>query len=94
MRARDVRAITFCAVTTVVVLVASWLLLGNYLASLALTGGYAALLLTRPRMQRVFARLRGDPDWSAYFDNREKPMTPSTRAPGTTAPSPRPAERR
>lgn len=94
MRARDVRAIAFCAVTILMMLTASWLLLGSLLASLALTAGYAAWLLTRPRMLRVFRRLRGEPDWSGYFDNSGDRLKPSTRAPGTAAPSPHPAERR
>src|SRR6185369_7197678 len=71
MRARDVRAIAFCSITTVLVLALSWLLLGSPLVSLALTGAYAVWLLTRPRMQRVIGRLRGEPDWSGYFSNRE-----------------------
>jgi|KBSSwiStaDraftv2_1062776.scaffolds.fasta_scaffold151777_2 hypothetical protein len=93
MRARDVRAIAFCSITTVLVLALSWLLLGSPLVSLALTGAYAVWLLTRPRMQRVIGRLRGEPDWSGYFSNREVEIKPK-REPGTTGPSPRPAERR
>ena len=70
MRARDARAIAFCIVTTLLLLAVSWVLLHNYIVSLALTGGYAAWLLTRPRMQRVISRLRGDPDWSGYFSDK------------------------
>lgn len=93
MRARDVRAITFCTVSTLVLLVGATLLTGSYLVSLALTGAYDAWLLTRPRMLRVFRRLRGEPDWSGYFDNDGTRISP-TRGPGTAASSPRPFERR
>jgi hypothetical protein len=69
MRPRDLRAILFCAATTLVLLVASYLLVHSILVSLALTGAWDAWLLTRPRMVRVFRRLRGEPDWSGYFKN-------------------------
>jgi hypothetical protein len=69
MRARDVRAIAFCAVSTILLLAVCYLVTRNYLASVGLTGAYAAVILTRPRMQRVFRRLRGDPDWSGYYQN-------------------------
>jgi hypothetical protein len=91
MRARDVRAIAFCVVTVAVLFAALIVLLHVYLVALALTGAYAAWLLTRPRMIRVFRRLRGDPDWSGYFDNGGGSRP---RAPGRSASSPRPVERR
>jgi hypothetical protein len=69
MRRRDARAIFFCVTTTMAVLVISYLALLSYLVSLTLTGAWAAFVLTRPRMQRVFRRLRGEPDWSDYFEN-------------------------
>ncbi len=69
MRARDLRAIAFCAVTTVLVLGLCGLVTRNYLASVGLGAAYAALALTRPRMLRVFRRLRGDPDWGGYYKN-------------------------
>ncbi|WP_309090911.1 hypothetical protein [Phenylobacterium sp.] len=69
MRARDVRAIIFCAATTLVLLAGSYLLLQSALISLALGGAWLAWLLTRPRMQRVIRRLRGEPDWNGYFKN-------------------------
>jgi hypothetical protein len=69
MRPRDLRAILFCATTTVLLFAVSFLALRNYFVSLALTGAWAAFVLTRPRMQRVFRRLRGEPDWSGYFKN-------------------------
>lgn len=94
MRPRDVRAIAFCIVTTLAVLGGALLIVKSYVASLALTAAYAAWLLTRPRMQRVIRRLRGEPDWSGYFDNQGDRIKPSRREPGTTGPSPRPAERR
>lgn len=93
MRARDVRAIGFCVVSTLVLLAGALLMTHSFLISLALTGAYDAWLLTRPRMLRVFRRLRGEPDWSGYFDNDGTRM--STRpSPGAAAPSPRPVERR
>jgi hypothetical protein len=69
MRARDVRAIAFCAVTTVLLFAAAFLYLGDYLKALLITGAWAALILTRPRMLRVFRRMRGEPDWSGYYKN-------------------------
>lgn len=69
MRARDIRAITFCVTTTVAVFLIVLFLGRNYIAAVAATGGWAALVLTRPRMLRVFRRLRGDSDWSGYFKN-------------------------
>ncbi|MCR5878158.1 hypothetical protein [Phenylobacterium sp. J367] len=69
MRPRDLRAILFCTATTVLLFALSYLAFRNYLASLALTGAWAAFALTRPRMLRVFRRLRGEPDWSGYFKN-------------------------
>lgn len=69
MRPRDARAIAFCATTTLLLLLGSALLLHSLLISLALTGAWAALVLTRPRMIRVMRRLRGEPDWSGYFKN-------------------------
>jgi hypothetical protein len=69
MRARDVRAISFCAVTTAGLFAAALVLLDSMIAAVGLTLAYAAFVLSRPRMIRVFHRLRGDPDWSVYFDN-------------------------
>ena len=92
MRARDVRAIAFCSVTTVVLLAGTLLILNNYVVSLALTAAYAAFLLTRPRMQRVISRLRGDPDWSGYFSDDPVEVRPKP-APEKAGPAPRPAER-
>ena len=69
MRARDIRAIAFCAITTAVVFVVVLILSRNYIAAVAATAGWAALVLTRPRMQRVIRRLQGKPDWSGYFKN-------------------------
>ncbi len=70
MRARDVRAVVFCIVTATALMVLSYLALKMSLVTLALTGGYLAWLLTRPRMTRVMRRLRGGPDWSGYFKNQ------------------------
>jgi hypothetical protein len=69
MRPRDVRAIAFWIVTSVVLLVGVFVLTGRgVLPAVALTGAYNLWLLTRPRMRRVFRRLRGETvDWSGYF---------------------------
>jgi hypothetical protein len=93
MRARDIRAIAFCAITIVIVAAGTMILLHSYLVSLALAAACAAWLLTRSRMGRVFRRLRGEPDWSGYYDN-DGTRFRSPRAPGTAASPPRPAERR
>jgi hypothetical protein len=93
MRARDVRAIAFCGVTTLVLLVGAMLATHSLLVSLALTAAYAAWLLSRPRMIRVYRRLRGDVDWSGYFDNDGSGFSPR-HEPGTARSGPRPAERR
>lgn len=69
MRARDVRAIAFCVTAAILTLVVSYVLFQNTLVSLAATAALCAWLATRPRMQRVIHRLRGDPDWSGYFKN-------------------------
>ena len=67
MRARDVRAIAFCAVSAFGLFVAAFLILDSSLVAVALTGAWLALVLTRPRMQRVLRRMRGEPDWGGYF---------------------------
>jgi len=69
MRARDLRAIVFCVATIAAVAAVSYLAMRNYLVTLALTGAWAAIVLSRPRMLRVFRRMRGEPDWSGYFKN-------------------------
>lgn len=93
MRARDVRAMLFCIITTIVLFGGTLVLLHELVVSLALAAAWDAWLLTRPRMRRVFRRLRGEPDWSGYFDNRGTRFTPPP-APGTAPGSPRPIERR
>ncbi|HKR89343.1 MAG TPA: hypothetical protein VJS38_14325 [Phenylobacterium sp.] len=93
MRARDARAISFCGASMLALLVGSQVLIGNLLASLALTAAYGAFILTRPRMIRVWRRLRGEPDWSGYFDN-DGARTNFNRAPGPAASPPGPAGRR
>ena len=96
MRARDVRAIGFCAVTIIGLFAAVLAVTRSVVVALGLTCAYASWLLTRARMIRVIRRLRGDPDWSGYFENggpvggaRLKP-----RAPAGSAANPRPAEPR
>lgn len=70
MRARDARALLFCATSTALLLVVTYLVLRSTLIAGGLTAAYLVLLLTRPRMRRVLRRLRGEPDWSGYFKNR------------------------
>jgi hypothetical protein len=68
MRPRDVRAITFCSVSIVLLFIVAFAASLNFLLALAATLAYAAFILTRPRMLRVYRRMRGEPDWSGYFD--------------------------
>ena len=93
MRARDVRAITFSIVSILGLAVGAMLTSHSLLVSLPLTAAYGAWLLSRPRMLRVCRRLRGEADWSGYFDNDGTRFTVRP-GPGTAASSPRPAERR
>jgi len=67
MRARDVRAIAFCVVSTLALAVVTHVLFESEIITLALTAAYSIWLITRPRMQRIFRRIRGGPDWSGYF---------------------------
>ncbi len=69
LRRRDVRAIAFCVMTIAAVFGIGVVLLPGWVATAAVTGAYAAWLLTRPRMIRVMRRLRGDTgwDWSGYY---------------------------
>jgi hypothetical protein len=93
MRPRDVQAIAFCSITIPALFVGTLLILHNFLASFGLAIAYGAWLATRPRMIRVFRRLRGDPEWSAYFDNEGGRLKPPS-GPGRAPSSPRPVERR
>jgi len=86
MRTRDVRAISFCVITTAGLMVLLTAITGQYVASLGLTSAYAAFILSRPRMIRVFRRLRGAPDWSGYFDN-DRPSERSPSPPPVQPPS-------
>jgi hypothetical protein len=67
MRARDVRAIAFCVVTTTLLALVVYLFSGDLFVTAAATGAYLLWILTRPRMIRVIQRARGAPDWSNYF---------------------------
>jgi hypothetical protein len=97
MRARDVRAIGFCTVTIVGLLLLLSAATHRLVVAAPLTLAYAAFVLTRPRMIRVFRRLRGEPDWSGYFDNGGRPGRGSgrpSRGPAAPPANPRPAGRR
>ena len=93
MRARDVRAIIFCVVTTLLLFL-GLLTFAGYLVALGGAGAYGAFVATRPRMLRVFHRLRGEPDWSGYFDNGGERARLNARAPAGSSPPARPAARR
>ncbi|HTI66935.1 MAG TPA: hypothetical protein VL460_05230 [Caulobacteraceae bacterium] len=76
IRGRDIRAISFCLVSIAAVFAATYFVADHlgfdvWLPTLAATGAYAAWLLTRPRMVRVFRRLRGQSiaEWTGYFEN-------------------------
>lgn len=69
MRARDVRAIVFWFTTTVLLIMLSYVLTGSVIVTAALGLAYNAYLLTRPRARRVVGRLRGDVDWSGYYQD-------------------------
>jgi len=60
MRSRDVRAIAFCLASTAAVAAGGLLLLPNWVMAAALTVAYAIFIGTRPRMLRVYRRLRGE----------------------------------
>jgi len=68
MRARDVRAIAFWLTSSLIILVGVYLASQSVIAAAALTAAYNAWLLTRPRMRRVFRRMRGETaDFSGYY---------------------------
>jgi threonine/homoserine/homoserine lactone efflux protein len=68
MRARDVRAIAFWITSSLVLLTGVFLATHGVIAAVALTGAYNAWLLTRPRMRRVFRRMRGETSgFSGYY---------------------------
>lgn len=68
IRPRDLRAILFCALTSVAVVLVSYLALKSVIVTAALVAAWLCWLLTRPRMRRVIRRLRGEPSgWSGYY---------------------------
>jgi hypothetical protein len=62
-----VRAIAFCAVSTLLLALALAGVTRNALVSLGVTAAYAIFLITRPRMQRVIGRLSDKPNWDGYY---------------------------
>ena len=60
MRLRDIRAIAFCVVSTAVVGAGGLLVMPDWVMAAALTLAYAVFVATRPRMLRVYRRLRGE----------------------------------
>ena len=68
MRPRDVRAIAFWLASSLILLLGVYLGLRSVIAAAALTATWNAWLLTRPRMRRVFRRLRGETtDFTGYY---------------------------
>jgi hypothetical protein len=68
LRPRDARAIAFWLVTSLVLLVVAYALARSVIVAAVLTVAYNCWLLTRPRMRRVFRRLRGETmDFSGYY---------------------------
>lgn len=69
IRARDLRAIAFCVVTAPLAAYVAFSLISDRLIAGAVTVAYAAFIGTRPRMIRVYRRLRGENhwDWSGYY---------------------------
>jgi hypothetical protein len=69
MRSRDLRAILFWIATTLLLIVALQAVVHRWLVTGLAAAAYDAWLLSRPRMVRVFRRLRGE-RWertSGYF---------------------------
>jgi hypothetical protein len=60
MRLRDVRAITFCVVSTAAVAAVGFWLLPNWVMAVFLALAYGIFVGTRPRMLRTYRRLRGE----------------------------------
>jgi hypothetical protein len=68
LRGRDLRAIAFVSLSSLLLLAAAYLLTRSVIVSSALTSAWLAFALTRPRMRRVMRRLRGETDgWSSYY---------------------------
>jgi threonine/homoserine/homoserine lactone efflux protein len=68
LRPRDARAIAFWIATSLLLLVVVFVVTKSVIAAAALLAAYNAWLLTRPRMRRVFRRLRGETvDFSGYY---------------------------
>ena len=59
MRSRDAHAILFWIATSIVLFLALEAVLHRWVLALIATAAYNAWLLSRPRMVRVFRRLRG-----------------------------------
>jgi hypothetical protein len=81
-----------CIAGILLLLVVSMLIGRSWIVSLVLATAYGTWALTRPRMVRIFRRLRGEPSWSNYFDSGARlQLSPG---PGTGASPRHPAERR
>ena len=60
MRPRDARAVLFWIATSIALFIAMEVAFHGWLLSLLAVAAYNAFLLSRPRMMRVFRRLRGE----------------------------------
>ena len=71
MRARDIRAIAFCILSTAALAAVGEFALHRWIVVVAMVAAYDAWLLTRRRMVRVIRRLRGEQvgGWSSYYQD-------------------------
>jgi hypothetical protein len=69
MRSRDVHAILFWLATTITLILALQGAFHHWAFTAVAAAAYNAWLLSRPRMIRVFRRLRGErlERWGGYF---------------------------
>ncbi len=71
LRPRDIRGIAFCAVIIPAVYITAAMTLHNQLYAFALTVLASVWLLSRPRMLRMYRRLRGESasGWGNYYQD-------------------------
>jgi hypothetical protein len=70
VRARDLRALSFCLISIPLLYAIAEAWSGDRLMSAAITAAYAAIILSRPRMIRVYRRLSGERiERSSYYKN-------------------------
>ncbi len=70
IRGRDVRSLAFCVATILLVYALATAVFGDQTIAAPAAAAYAAFILTRPRMIRVYRRLRGERlERSGYYKN-------------------------